>query len=118
MHKVRDSYNLDRLSIVAGTAALQDISWMKRNAGRIQRSRQRLANGLTRLGYRVYPSHSNFILARQPNKNLKPVYEELRRRKILVRYFDTPDLRDCLRITVGTPKELRALLNELATITL
>ena len=117
MHKVRDSYNLDRLSIVAGTAALQDISWMKRNAGRIQRSRQRLANGLTRLGYRVYPSHSNFILARQPNKNLKPVYEELRRRKILVRYFDTPDLRDCLRITVGTPKELRALLNELATIT-
>jgi histidinol-phosphate aminotransferase len=89
---------------------------MKRNAGRIQRSRQRLANGLKRLGYQVYLSHSNFVLARQRDKNLKPVYEELKRRKILVRYFDTPGLRDCLRISVGAPKELRSLLNELATI--
>ena len=116
MHKVRDSYNLDRLSIAAGTAALEDLAWMKRNAARIQRSRQRLANGLKRLGYQVYPSHTNFILARQRDKNLKPVYEELKRRKILVRYFDTPGLRDCLRITVGTPKELRAVLNELAAL--
>ena len=116
LNKVRDSYNLDRISIAAGTAALADMNWMERNAARIQRSRKRLANGLQRLGYQVYPSHSNFVLARQRDKDLKPVYEELKRRKILVRYFDTPDLRDCLRITVGAPKELRALLNELATI--
>ena len=116
MHKVRDSYNLDRLSIVAGTAALEDISWMQRNTARIRHSRQSLAKALTRLGYQVYSSHTNFVLARQRDKNLRPVYEELKRRKILVRYFDTPDLRDCLRITVGTPKELRILLDELATI--
>ena len=116
LHKVRDSYNLDRLSIAAGTAALKDLAWMKRNAARIQRSRQRLATRLKRLGYQVYSSHANFILARQPDKNLRPIYEELKRRKILVRYFDVPGLRDCLRITVGTPKEVRALLNELAAI--
>jgi len=116
MHKVRDSYNLDRLSIAAGAAALKDLAWMKRNAARIQRSRQRLASGLKRLGYQVYSSHANFVLARRRDKNLKPVYEELKRRKILVRYFDAPELRDCLRITVGTPKELRALLRELAAI--
>ena len=116
MNKVRDSYNLDRLSIVAGTAALADLAWMQRNAARIQRSRQRLASGLKRLGYQVYPSHTNFILARQRGKNLQPVYEELKRQKILVRYFDAPGLRDCLRITVGTPKEVRALLNELAAM--
>lgn len=116
LNKVRDSYNLDRLSIAAGTAALGDLPWMKRNAGRIQRSRQRLTHGLKRLGYEVYPSHANFVLARQRDKILKPVYEELKRRKILVRYFDAPGLRDCLRITVGTPKEVRALLQELASI--
>lgn len=116
MNKVRDSYNLDRLSIAAGTAALKDLPWMKRNTGRIQRSRQRLAGGLKRLGYQVLPSHTNFLLARQRDKNLQPVYEELKRRKILVRYFDAPGLRDCLRITVGTPKEVQALLKELATI--
>ena len=116
MNKVRDSYNLDRLSIAAGTAALEDQPWMKRNAARIQRGRQRLTTGLKRVGYQVYLSHSNFVLARRRDRNLKPVYEELKRRKILVRYFDTPDLHDCLRISVGTPKEIRILLNELATI--
>ena len=116
MNKVRDSYNLDRLSIVAGTAALADLAWMQRNAARIQRSRQRLASGLKRLGYQVYPSHTNFILARQRGKNLQPIYEELKRRKILLRWFDVPGLRDCLRITVGTPKEVQALLKELAAL--
>ena len=116
MNKVRDSYNLDRLSIVAGTAALADLAWMHRNAARIQRSRQRLASGLKRLGYQVYPSHTNFILARQRGKNLQPVYEELKRRKILLRWFDVPGLRDCLRITVGTPKEVQVLLKELAAM--
>ena len=47
---------------------------------------------------------------------MKPVYEELKQRKILVRYFDAPGLRDCLRITVGTPKEVQALLKELAAL--
>ncbi|MBM2804403.1 MAG: Histidinol-phosphate aminotransferase, partial [Deltaproteobacteria bacterium] len=64
----------------------------------------------------VYPSHANFVLARKREQILKPVYEELKRRKILLRYFDTPGLRDCLRITVGTPKEVRALLKELAVL--
>jgi histidinol-phosphate aminotransferase len=116
MMKVKDSYNLNRLSMVAANAALQDLSWMTRNARRIQQSRKKLSAGLERMGYLVYPSHANFVLARKLGENLKPVYEELKRRKILVRYFDAPGLQDCLRITVGAPKEVQALLNELAAI--
>jgi histidinol-phosphate aminotransferase len=116
MIKVKDSYNVNRLSMVAATAALGDMAWMKRNAGRIQRSRNTLSRALTRLGYQVYPSHANFVLARKPGQNLRSVYEALKRQKILVRYFDTPGLQDCLRITVGTPTEVRALLNEMAVI--
>lgn len=116
MMKVKDSYNLNRLSMVAATAALQDLPWMTRNARRIQRSRIKLCAALKRMGYLVYPSHANFVLARKRGENLKPVYEELKRRKILVRYFDAPGLQDCLRITVGAPKEVQALLNELAAI--
>ncbi|MGH7887361.1 MAG: histidinol-phosphate transaminase [Candidatus Binatia bacterium] len=114
--KVKDSYNLNRLSMIAATAALNDMAWMERNAKRIQRSRKKLSGALKRLGYQVYPSHANFVLARKQGQNLQPIYEELKRRKILVRYFDTPGLQDCLRITVGTPKEVRALLKELASI--
>lgn len=116
MMKVKDSYNMNRLSMTAATAALQDMPWMNRNVRRIQRVRKKLASALTRLGYRVYPSHANFIMARKTGQNLKGVYEELKRRKILVRYFDAAGLQDCLRITVGTPKEIQALLKEMAAI--
>jgi histidinol-phosphate aminotransferase len=116
MMKVKDSYNMNRLSMTAAMAALQDMPWMNRNVRRIQRARKKLTSALKRLGYRVYPSHANFIMARKTGQNLKGVYEELKRRKILVRYFDATGLRDCLRITVGTPKEVQALLKEMAAI--
>ena len=59
-------------------------------------------------------SQSNFVLARKPGENLMNVYQSLKHRKILVRYFDAPGLRDCIRITVGTPPEIAALLGALA----
>lgn len=114
--KVKDSYNLNRLSLVAATAALSDMPWMARNARRIRKSRKRLAAALKRIGYQVYPSHANFILARKAGQNLKPIYEELKQRNILVRYFDVPGLQDCLRITIGTPKEIQALINQMAAL--
>ena len=116
MMKVKDSYNVNRLSMIAATAALQDLAWMNRNVRRIQRGRKKLMTALRRLGYSVYPSHANFVLARKIGQNLKGVYEELKRRKILVRYFDAPGLQDCLRITVGTPREIQVLLKEMAAI--
>jgi histidinol-phosphate aminotransferase len=116
MMKVKDSYNVNRLSLVAATAALQDLPWMVRNARRIQRDRKKLTAGLKRAGYEVYPSHANFILARKKGQDLRGVYEELKHRNILLRYFDVPGLKDCLRITIGTPAEVQTLLKELAAI--
>ena len=116
MMKVKDSYNLDRLSMIAATAALQDIPWMTRNVRRIQRSRRKLTAGLTRLGYYVYPSHANFVLARMKGVNLSATCEALKSKNILVRYFDVPGLKDCLRITVGAPKEMKALMEAMHAI--
>jgi len=116
MMKVKDSYNLNRLSIIAATAALQDMPWMMRNVQRIQRSRNKLTTALTRMGFRVYPSHANFVMAQKKGQNLRAVYESLKSKKILVRYFDAPGLQDCLRISVGSPGEIRALVQELAVI--
>jgi histidinol-phosphate aminotransferase len=116
MLKVKDSYNLNRLSIVAATAALKDLPWMNRNVRRIQRSRKKLIAGLMKLNYTVYPSEANFVLAQRPDEDLRVVYESLKAAKILVRYFDMPRLRDCLRITVGTPQEIKTLLGALEMI--
>ena len=114
--KIKDSYNVNRLSQVAAAAALGDLAWMERSVGRIQRSRKKLVGGLKKLGFHVYPSQANFVLARRTGQNLRGLYEELKRRKILVRYFAQPGLEDCLRITVGAPAEVRALLDQLAAI--
>jgi histidinol-phosphate aminotransferase len=116
MTKVKDSYNVNRLSQIAAAAALGDLSWMQRNVRRIQKSRKILTGGLKKLGFHVYPSQANFVLARREGQNLRGLYEELKRRKILVRYFAQPGLDDCLRITVGAPDEVKSLLNEMAAI--
>jgi histidinol-phosphate aminotransferase len=116
MIKIKDSYNVNRLSQTAAAAALRDLPWMQRNVRRIQRSRKKLVGGLKRLGFHVYPPEANFVLARREGQNLKGLYEELKRRKILVRYFAQPGLEDCMRITVGAPDEVSALLDQLVAV--
>ncbi|HEY5996551.1 MAG TPA: histidinol-phosphate transaminase [Candidatus Deferrimicrobiaceae bacterium] len=117
LNKVKDSYNLDRLSILAGEAALKDTAWMERNVAKIRETRERLAAALPGVGFLPYPSQANFILARRADRqSARPVYEALKERKILVRYFDTPRLGDCLRITVGTDDEVGTLLDAMKSL--
>ena len=117
MMKVKDSYNVNRLALVAGVAALDDIRAMRKKAQRIRRTRTRLAKGLESLGWFVYPSQSNFVFARvRPPHSASECYEKLKRRKILVRFFDQPGLDDGLRISVGTDGEIDALLSRLREI--
>ena len=111
--KVKDSYNVTRLSIVAATTALEDYGWMEANVARIRRTRQRLTEELRRRDYTVLPSQANFVLARRPGRNLEPVYAGLKERGVLVRYFSTPELADALRISVGTDEEVDALIGAL-----
>jgi histidinol-phosphate aminotransferase len=108
--KVKDSYNLNRLSIVAAIAALEDYDWMRANAEKICASRSRLRDALHTLGYLVYPSQANFVLARMNGVNQQSMYEWLKTHKILVRYFSAPELADCVRISIGTDDEIDQLL--------
>jgi histidinol-phosphate aminotransferase len=114
--KVKDSYNLTRVSIAAAAAALEDGDWMRANVERIRATRKSLIDSLRDLGFTVPASQANFVLARRPGQNLRPIYEQLKKRKILVRYFDTPELRDALRITVGTDAEIDSLAAALREI--
>ena len=112
--KVKDSYNVNRFSIAAGAAALAHADVMRENAERIKCTRARLTDELGRLGFFVYPSQSNFVLARTDSRDqAQHMQRELEARKILVRYFDQPRLDDCLRITVGMDEEIDALLSQL-----
>jgi histidinol-phosphate aminotransferase len=117
MMKVKDSYNVDRLSMVSAVAALDDQETFKTNVTKIKETRERLITSLKKLGFFVYPSQSNFVMIRCQDVNVaKSIYEELKKQKILIRYIDQPRLEDCLRITVGTDEEINILLEKLAEI--
>jgi histidinol-phosphate aminotransferase len=108
--KVKDSYNVSRVAIAAGVAALEDAAWMQVNVARIVATRARLSDGLAARGYNVLPSAANFVFARRPGEDQAPVLACLRGQGVLVRHFATPRLFDGLRITVGTDDEIDRLL--------
>ena len=113
MWKVKDHYNVNRLSLVAAEAALDDVETMRTQAKRICQTREQLTLQLRELGLTVWDSSANFVLARLSSPPAADLYAELKRRHILVRYFDQPRLNDCLRITVGTDEETAALMRAL-----
>ncbi|MCZ7644108.1 MAG: histidinol-phosphate transaminase [Planctomycetota bacterium] len=115
--KVKDSYNLDRLSIVAGAAALRDPAWTKANVERVRATRARLARALADLGLEVLPSQSNFLFARLPGaraaERAAGAYRFLKEHGILIRYFPARLLDDGIRVSVGTEAEVDAFLERL-----
>lgn len=113
MWKVKDHYNVNQLSLVAAEAALDDLEHMRANAARIGATRQRLTGRLRQLGFHVWDSQTNFVLARTPGPRAVALYEQLKERRILVRYFAQRRLEDCLRITVGTDEEIDTFLGVL-----
>lgn len=110
LDKVRDSYNVNGLGQAAALATLEDLPYYRANFRRIIASRERLAAGLAALGWKVLPSRTNFLLARPPHFAAKEWLQKLRDQKILVRWFDYPEVCDYLRITIGSEKEVAALL--------
>lgn len=113
--KVKDSYNCDVLSLAAATAAIQDREYLAETRAKIIATRERLTESLRELGFDVLPSHANFVWARRADRPVKPLYEALKARKILVRYMNYPDYGDGLRVSVGTDAEIDQFLDELKT---
>jgi histidinol-phosphate aminotransferase len=118
LDKIRDSYNVNGLGQIAAEATLDDLSFYRANFKKIIATREWLARELTRLGFRVLPSQTNFILAKPPLFPAQAWRQILRERKILVRWFSAPEVKDFLRITIGTPAEAAALVKAAKTITL
>jgi histidinol-phosphate aminotransferase len=110
LDKVRDSYNVNGLGQVAALATLDDLPYYRRHFKKITDTRTLLAATLAGLGFEVLPSQTNFLLVRPPQFPAKEWLERLRARKILVRWFDHPGLREWLRITIGTEVEAEALV--------
>ena len=116
LNKVKDSYNCDMLSLAGAAAALEDQEYLRQTRAKIIATRQRLTEALQALGFDVLPSQSNFVWARRSDRPVQPIFAELKRRRILVRYMNYPGHGDGLRVSVGSDVEIDRLLEELRTI--
>jgi histidinol-phosphate aminotransferase len=116
LQKIRDSYNVNGLGQIAAEATLDDLAYYRANFRRIRATREWLNRELTKLGFRVLPSQTNFILVRPPMFSAQVWLERLRHRKILVRWFNQPEVKEYLRITVGLPTEVRTLVRAVKAI--
>ena len=114
MAKVKDSYNMNMLTQVVACAALAGADYHKQLNRNITELRAILALEMKNRGFEVPDSKGNFIFARRSEARF--IYENLKKRKVLVRWFDTPTLKDGIRITIGTPDEVRVFLRELDDI--
>jgi histidinol-phosphate aminotransferase len=110
MMKVKDSYNVSRLSQVTACAALEDQECFRSTRDRIVATRERFSTALVSRGYTVLPSQANFVFA-VPPRGLPAgaVYEGLLSRGFLVRYWKTGIVSDGLRISIGTDAEMDGL---------
>ncbi len=108
--KVKDSYNVDALSIAGATAAIDDQDWLRDNVAKVCETRARLTTGMRSLGFAAVESQANFVWNPHPEIPLKPLYEHLKAAQILVRYMDYPGWGDGLRISVGTDDQIDACL--------
>ncbi|MDB6025939.1 MAG: Histidinol-phosphate aminotransferase [Verrucomicrobiales bacterium] len=108
--KIRDSYNVNGLGQVAAAATLDDLPYYRANFKKVIRTREKLSQELTHLGFFVYPSQANFIFARPPKFPAQEWLQKLREQKILVRWFGYPETKEFLRITIGTDQEARQMI--------
>jgi histidinol-phosphate aminotransferase len=119
LNRVKDSFNsypLDRLAQAAATAAYQDETWFRDSCAKVIASRERLAVGLTALGFDVVPSAANFLFARHDGHDAATLAARLRDKEIFVRHFKAARVEQHLRISIGTDAECDILLTALQDI--
>ena len=117
--KTRDSYNIDHVSQLVGLAAFTDQTYANETWNKVREQRALVGDSLHQLGLTCVPSQANFLLATvgdHAKLTAKELYEALKARGVLVRYFSTERLADKLRISIGSPEENDKLLSHLTDL--
>lgn len=119
LESVRNStnpYNVNRMTLAAGAAALDDEAYTKACCEKIIAVRNETAKGLQNLGFTVLPSSANFLFVKSPEISGADLYAALRRRGILVRHFSLRRIEDFNRVTVGTADQMKIFLDNVKQI--
>jgi histidinol-phosphate aminotransferase len=116
LDRIRDSYNVNGLGQAAALATLVDTRYYQKQFRHILHLRRETAAALEALGFDVLPSQANFIFAQPTSLTAEEWFHQLRQRNIVTRWFDAPNVRNRLRITIGTETEMGKFLDATRSI--
>lgn len=111
-----NSYTMNRLSQKCGFEAVLDKEYFEKTVEKIVSTRENAKTRLKELGFSFPDSYANFIFATHQSVSAEVIFEELKKRKIFVRYWNKPRINNYLRITIGTDEEMEKLFAALSDI--
>ena len=109
-------YSINRLTMLAGAAAVDSYDYFKQNCTAIMENRAYTIAELDKLGFETLPSKANFILTRYPGLDGNALYETLKAKGVLVRHWNQTRIKDYQRITIGSKEQMDILLEKLKEI--
>ncbi len=114
---IKDPYCVNTAAVIAARESLKDVDYLMANVKLIVDERERLFQALSSIKYlKPYPSAANFILCKVKGKIALQIQVLLERRGILVRYFNSPQMENSLRFSIGRPQDTDRLIAELQRI--
>ena len=119
LFRVKDCYNsypVDRVCAEVCSAAIQAKEYYRKATGKVQTERTRVTEELRKMGFYVPESGANFVFAGNENLGGEYVYRSLRERGVLVRFWNKPELKNFVRITIGSKEQNDVLLAALREI--
>ncbi|MCX7749405.1 MAG: histidinol-phosphate transaminase [Clostridia bacterium] len=101
-----NSYTLDRLAMAGADAAMKDQAYFEETRNKIIKTRETLSQKLKEIGFKVLDSKANFIFISHPDIEAYNIFQGLREKGVLVRYFNKPRIKNYLRVSIGTDEEM------------
>jgi histidinol-phosphate aminotransferase len=114
---IKPPYNVNIAAEAALIASLEDVNYLLGNVAKIISERERvfeLINNLPRV--KAWPSHGNYLMCEFEKNEAERIYVELAAKGIFVRNFNSPRLRDCFRIAIGTASDTDKLIEAMKII--
>lgn len=109
-------YNVNRATAAAGVGSMQDQAYFQACCNRIIVNREWTAERLKEMGFTMTDSKANFLFVRHEKVDGETLYLRLKEKGILVRHFSQERIKDYNRITIGSRKEMEALIKAIGEI--
>jgi histidinol-phosphate aminotransferase len=111
-----NSYTLDRVALAGATASFEDEQYFQEVRRKVITTREKTISDLQEIGFTVIPSQANFVFIKHPSASAGDLYQQLREKGILVRYFNQPRINEFLRVSIGSDEEMAFLMKTLREI--